>query len=47
VDRAQPPEDAVSLQDALPGFFASYKQLRGLPVKESVVFFHGEPGLMK
>lgn len=34
---------AVRLQDVLPGFFASYKQLRGIPVKESVVFFHGEP----
>lgn len=35
--------DAVRLQDALPGFFVSYKQLRGLPVKESVVVFHGTP----
>jgi uncharacterized Rossmann fold enzyme len=35
--------DAVRLQDALPGFFVSYKQLRGLPVKESVVIFHGLP----
>ena len=35
--------DAVRLQDALPGFFVSYKQLRGLPVKESIVIFHGTP----
>jgi uncharacterized Rossmann fold enzyme len=35
--------DAVRLQDVLPGFFVSYKQLRGLPVKESVVVFHGKP----
>lgn len=34
---------APRLQDVLPDFFVSYKQLRGIPVKESVVFFHGEP----
>lgn len=34
---------APRLQDVLPGFFASYKQLRGIPVKESIVFFHGDP----
>jgi uncharacterized Rossmann fold enzyme len=36
-------ETAVRLQDAIPGFFVSYKQLQGLPVKESVVVFHGTP----
>lgn len=34
---------AVRLQDALPGLFVSYKQLKAIPVTESVVFFHGEP----
>jgi hypothetical protein len=34
---------AVRLQDAFPDMFVSYKQLAGIPVKESVVFFHGEP----
>lgn len=34
---------AVRLQDVLPDFFVSYKQLKGIPVKESVVFFHGDP----
>jgi len=41
VERIRP--NATRLQDALPGFFVSYKQLLGLPVKESVVFFHGKP----
>lgn len=36
-------DTAVRLQDAIPGFFVSYKQLQGLPVKESVVVFHGTP----
>lgn len=34
---------AVRLQDALPRFFVSFKKLMGIPVKESVVFFHGHP----
>lgn len=34
---------AKRLQDIFPSMFASYKQLTGIPLKASVVVFHGQP----
>lgn len=36
-------KNAVRLQDVLPDFFASYKLLRGIPTRASVVVCHGNP----